>query len=192
MTAPSTDAPAGREPSRLERYGVRGAVALAGLAIAAAVVLTDDRDPVVFAVPALALTVVTVVALTLADRRPGEREMRRAAGETGLDYEGMRPLPAVTPILSGRREPAHVLGGDLRPGGPTVRLARVDRRVVAVTDAPAAVVDPVTRRWLDDHPLRPEAGVEDGLLVVAATGAEASPAALLALARDVHARLARS
>jgi hypothetical protein len=172
----------------LSRYGPRAAIAAAGLAIAAGIVLTDDRDPFVFAIPALALTAVVVVALTLSDRRDEDAQVARLTAETGLDDDGVRPLPTVTPILAGVREPAHAVAGDLAPGGPLVRMARTGDRLVAITEAPADALDAAARAWLDDQPLRADAGIEDGLLVVAAHR-DAPPAALLALTRELYARL---
>jgi hypothetical protein len=171
----------------LARYGARIAIAVAGLAIAAGIVATDDRDPFVFAIPALALTAVLVLALTLADRRGEDAEVALLSAETGLDDDGVRPLPAVTPILAGVREPAHVVAGDLAPGGPLVRVARVRDRLVAITDAPSPALDAGTRAWLADHPLGAEAEIEDGLLVVA-VHRDAPPAGLVAVTRELYAR----
>jgi len=173
----------------LGRYGWRMAIAAAGLAAAAGVVLTDDRDPIVFAIPILVLTVVVVGVLTLADRHGEDDELRAAIEETGLADDGVRPLPTVTPILHGVREPAHVLTGDLYPDGPFVRLARVRDRHVTLTDAPADAIDASTREWLDEHPLHPQAGIEDGLLVVAVPRGAASRQAALDVTRELHARL---
>jgi hypothetical protein len=162
---------------------IRIAIAVLGVAVAAGIVLTDDKDPFVFAIPALAVTTVLVVALTLAGRGGEGGEVARLAEETGLADDGIRPLPAVTPILAGVREPAHVVAGDLEPGGPLVRVARVRDRLVAITDAPDR---PLDRAVLEDHPLEPEAEAEDGLLVVA-VHRDAPPAALLAVTRRLYA-----
>jgi hypothetical protein len=162
---------------------IRIAIAVLCVAIAAGIVLTDDKDPFVFAIPVLALTTVAVVALTLTARGGERDEIARLTEETGLADDGIRPLPPVTPILAGVREPAHVVAGDLEPGGPLVRVARVRDRLVAITDAPAG---PLDRAALADHPLEPEAGVEDGLLVVA-VHRDAPPAALLAVTRKLYA-----
>ena len=172
----------------LRPYVVRGAIAALGIAAAIGVVLTDDRDPVVFAIPILVVTTVAVVVLTLADRRGADDEVRDAIEETGLADDGIRPLPTVTPILRDVREPARVLTGDLFDGGPFVRLTRVRDRHVTLTDAPAEAIDPGTRSWLDGHPLGPEAGIEDGLLVVAVPRA-ATRRAALDVTRELHARL---
>lgn len=172
----------------MSRPGVRAAIFALGGIIAAGIIATDDKDPVVFAVPVLVITTVLVLALTLADRRRGAEELERAAEETGLGYDGIHPLPTVTPILRDAREPAHVLAGDLYPGGPTVRLAALRDQLVVVTDAPSDAIDAGTREWLDEHPLRPEAGIEDELLVVAAPRGS-SAGELLQLARELHARL---
>ena len=166
----------------------RIAIAVAGLAIAAGIVLTDDRDPFVFAIPVLVLTGVVVLVITLAAGRRDDRdELARIAEEAGLADDGIRPLPSVTPILAHVREPARVLAGDLQPGGPLVRVARVGPRLVAITDAPGPGLGAGARELLDDHPLGPEAGVEDGLLVVA-VHRDAPPAALLTLTRELYAR----
>ena len=170
------------------RYGARAAIAVAGLAIAAGIVVTDDRDPFVFAIPVLVLTAVAVGILTLADDRAADADITHLAAETGLADEGVRPLPAVTPILARVREPAHVVAGDLEPGGPFVRMARVGGRVVTITETDATSLEPAARAWLDDQPLSAEAEVEGGLLVVAA-GRDAPPAEVLALTRDLYARL---
>jgi hypothetical protein len=165
----------------------RIAIAACGLAIAVGIYLTDDRDPIVFAIPALVVTALVVALLTLAGRRGEDTEIARLVEETGLADDGIRPLPPVTPILAGVREPAHVVAGDLSPGGPLVRMARVRDRLVAITDAPAAAIDAGAREWLDEHPLGPEAGAEDGLLVVA-VHRDAPPAALLAVTRELYER----
>jgi hypothetical protein len=165
---------------------IRIAIAVLGVAVAAGIVLTDDKDPFVFAIPVLAVTALLVLVLTLAGRRDDRADVGRLAEETGLADDGLRPLPAVTPILAGVREPAHVVAGDLEHGGPLVRVARVRDRLVAITDAPAGPLDAGARAWLDDHPLAPEAEIEDGLLVVA-VHRDAPPAALLAIARKLYA-----
>ena len=172
----------------VRRYLLRLGIATLGIAAAAGILLTDDRDPVVFTIPILVLTLVVVAVLTIADRGGAADDPRRMADEAGLDYDGVAPLPAVTPILRDVREPAHVLSGELYPEGPDVRVARLRERLVAVTEAPADAVDAGTREWLDEHPLRPDAAVEDGLLVVAVAGGT-EPRELLALARQLHTRL---
>jgi hypothetical protein len=172
----------------LARYGLRAAVAALALVIAAGIVLTDDRDPFVFAIPVLVLGGVLVAVLTLADRHGDEAAIAGDAEATGLEYDGVRPLPTVTRFLADIRSPTGVLRGPLFRGGPAVRVARTRRQLVAITDAPAPALDDEDRAWVADQPLPAEAEVEDGLLVVAAAP-DAPAAELLALTRDLHARL---
>jgi hypothetical protein len=187
---PAADArrPGVAAPSWWSRFWLRGLVVAGALVVTAGIVVTDDRDPFVFAIPVLVAGAVAVAVLTLADRRRDEAAIAREADATGLEYDGVRPLPTVTPFLAGVREPAPVLRGALRRGGPAVRIARTRRHLVAITEAPAAALDPADRTWLEDQPLPAGAEIEDGLLVVAAAR-DAPAAELLALTRDLHARL---
>jgi hypothetical protein len=172
-----------------------GAIAALGIAAAATVALTAERDPFAWGIPILAVTTVALVVLAVA--RGGEREMRRAAAETGLEYDGVQPVPPATPLLADLPEGASgpMLYGDLDVGGPRCRLVRVrtagrSALMVGLTDAPDVAVDSATREWLDEHPLRPRAATEGGVLVVA-VGADVSHRVLLELLREVHARMAR-
>ena len=161
-------------------------VAAIGIALAVLQYLLDDRDPLVFTIPILVLTTIALAAMALAGRGEraawGEDDLRAE----GLSDDGVRPLPPVTPILEGVREPTRVLSGQLYADGPWVRVARVGGELVAITDAPAAEVDPEAQAWLAERGRR--AGIEDGLLVVAVPG-DASARDLMAATRELHARL---
>jgi hypothetical protein len=157
-----------------------------GLTLGALQYALDNRDPLVFTIPILGLTAIVLLVMALSGR--GEQADReRFAAEHGLRYEGMAPLPTVTPILADVRGPAHVFTARLTEGGPRVRLAEVRGRRVAIRVAPAADVLAVDG-WLAAHPLSPQADIDDGLLVVA-VGREVSYEQLLDLARELHARL---
>jgi hypothetical protein len=148
--------------------------------------------------------------------------MERLGRDTGLRYAGQQTLPPVTPVLVGARPPrvAHVLAGELDPGGPPVRVARVAQRtgpplLVCLTDAHdagtrfadphriLALTDaqhddeplaPDLLDWLGEHPLRLALATGEGALVVAApAGGDADPPyrVLLEAAREAHARLTR-
>jgi hypothetical protein len=169
---------------RLLPYAI---VAALGLTLGILQYVLDDRDPLVFTVPILGLTAITLLVMRLAGR--GERDdMEQLAAESGLSYDGVAPLPAVTPILAHVREPAHVLSGRLPDRGPRVRVARVGERLVAITPATTEELGEPATALLHRHPLHPEAGVEDGLLVVAVERG-APPAELLELVGQLHARL---
>jgi hypothetical protein len=160
----------------------------AGLALGALQFALDDRDPLVFTIPILGLTAITLLVMRLSGG--GDRaSMERLAAEEGLRYDGVGPLPTVTPILRDVREPAHILSARLPDRGPRVRLAQVrGGRRVAISEAPPRDVHE-EQDWLAQHPLRPEAESEDGLLVVAVP-ARTSYQELLGLTAELHARLA--
>jgi hypothetical protein len=186
---------AGDDPARealIARFGLRAVVAVLALVLATGAILTADRDPVAWAMPVLVLAAVLVAVMTLAGR--GRHEHDAAAAATGLADDGLQTLPPVGRVLAGPPEArvGRTLRGELRPGGPPVRLARIggrrDGRAVAVTHAPGTGVDDATQSWLAGHPLRPEADVEDGLLAVAAGGGATLPA-VLDITREVEARM---
>ena len=157
-----------------------------GLTLGALQYALDNRDPLVFTIPILGLTAVALLVMRLGGR--GETAgMERAAAEQGLRYDGVGPLPSVTPILAGVREPAHIFVARLPERGPRVRLAEVRGRRVAITEAPAADVLGADE-WLAAHPQRPQADIEDGLLVVA-VDREVSFADLLEIVGELHTRL---
>ena len=164
------------------------AVGAFGLVAAVLIRVLDDRDPYVFTIPVLVATAVVLLVLRLSDHRSEERAVRDGDGAEGLRYDGVQPVPSVTPILHGVTTPAAMLAGDLRADGPPVRVTRVRGRLVAITDAPHVTIDAGSRAWLEQQPLRPEAGIEDGLLVVAVPPAT-SYRELLDLTRALHARL---
>jgi hypothetical protein len=158
----------------------------AGLSLGALQYALDDRDPLVFTIPILGLTAVTLLVMLLSGR--GERaSMERLAAEQGLRYDGVAPLPTVTPILRDVRSPAHVLSARLPDRGPRVRLAEVRGRRVAITEAPVRDVHE-EQDWLAGHALRPEAEAEDGLLVVA-VDKRIGYDELLAVTAELHTRL---
>ena len=164
-------------------YAIVGGI---GLALGALQYALDNRDPLVFTIPILGLTAVTLLVMALSGR--GEKaSMERVAAEHGLRYDGMGPLPSVTPILADVREPQHVFVARLPDRGPRVRLAEVRGRRLAITEAPAADVLAVDE-WLARHPLRPQAEIDDGLLVVA-VDKRVGYADLLEIVRELHARL---
>jgi hypothetical protein len=205
--------------SARERLGLRAAILAAGLVAAAIIISTDDRDPVVWAVPILVLTALALLLVTLADGRPENRRMDRAAADLGLRHERARTLPPVTPLLAALKEPrsAQVLEGDLDVGQPPVRLARVRVRGVdlgiCLTDLPGrppgledprgllegtgveaapGTPDRATAAWLADHPLRLGYATGDDALVVfcpAPRSADAPLRGLLDATRELHARL---
>lgn len=158
----------------------------AGLTLGALQYALDNRDPLVFTIPILGLTAIALLVMRLSGR--GERaSMERLAAEQGLRYDGMGPLPSVTPILADVREPAHIFAARLPGRGPRVRLAQVRGRRVAISETEATDVLGA-RNWLAAHPQRPQAELEDGLLVVA-VDARVGYAELLALVGDLHGRL---
>ena len=157
----------------------------AGLTLGALQYALDNRDPLVFTIPILVLTAVVLGVMALAGRG-GEPDWSEQAAEAGLSDDGVRPVPPVTAILAGVTGPARMLSGRLSDDGPWVRVTRVRAEIVAITDAPAPALDPATEAWLAERDRR--AGIQDGLLVVAAP-AEASPRELLDLTRQVVARL---
>jgi hypothetical protein len=200
------------------RYAV---VATLGVLFAVGAFIGADRNPGVWIVPPLVLTAVALTVMRLSDRRGDERAMERVAAETGLRYGGQQTLPALTPILVGARPPrvAHVLAGDLGPGGPPVRVGRVAQRsgaplLVAITDAhddaarfadPHRILaltdaqhddeplEPDVLDWLAGHPLSLALATGEGALVLAAPlghDSEAPFGDLLEAVRDAHARLA--
>ena len=218
---PTADAalePATDRGSARERLGLRAAILAAGLVMAAVIILTDDRDPVVWAIPILVLTTLALVLLTLSDGRPEQRRMQRAASDLGLRFEPARTLPPVTPLLAALKEPrnAQTLEGDLDIGQPPVRLARVRVKgvdlAICLTDLPGsahALEDPrgllegtgveavpgtpdrATAAWLADHPLRLGYATGDGALVAfcpVARSADAPFRGLLDATRELHAR----
>jgi hypothetical protein len=157
-----------------------------GLALGALQYALDNRDPLVFTIPILGLTAVTLLVMALSGR--GERErMERTAAEHGLRYDGVGPLPAVTPILKDVRQPAPVFVARLPDRGPRVRLAEVRGRRIAITEAPAADVL-AADGWLAQHRSQPVADIEDGLLVVAVDKAVGYDE-LLEIVRELHTRL---
>ena len=158
----------------------------AGLTLGALQYALDNRDPLVFTIPILGLTAVTLLVMWLSGR--GETAgMERVAAEQGLRYDGVGPLPSVTPVLADVREPAHIFAARLPDRGPRVRLAEVRGRRVAITEAPATDTLEASD-WIAGHRLRPEAHVEDGLLVIA-VGRDVAYADLLDLTAELHTRL---
>jgi hypothetical protein len=219
---PTADAalePAADRGSARERLGLRAAILAAGLVLAAVIVVSDDRDPVVWAIPILVLTVLALVLLTLVDGRPEQRRLQRAARDLGLRHEPARTLPPVTPLLAALSEPrnAQTLEGDLDIGQPPVRLARVRLRgvdlAICLTDLPGSASgledphglleptgvaaapgtpDRATAGWLADHPLRLGYATGDDALVAfcsAPRSADAPFRGLLDATRELHARL---
>lgn len=212
------DAPDDRH-ARRDRLGPYALILGVGLLLAAVVIISDDRDPVVWAIPILVLTALALVVLTLLDGRPEQRRMQRAAGDLGLRHEPARTLPPVTPLLAAVKEPrtAQTLEGDLDVGQPPVRLARVRVKgvdlAICLTDLPGsahALEDPrgllegtgveaapgtpdrATAAWLADHPLRLGYATGDDALVVfcpASRSADAPLRGLLDATRELHARL---
>jgi len=158
----------------------------AGLVLGALQYALDNRDPLVFTIPILGLTALTLLVMALSGR--GQRaQMERTAAEQGLRYDGVGPLPSVTPMLSGVREPAPIFSARLPDGGPRVRLAEVRGRRVAISDAPAADVL-AADQWLAAHRLDPQADIDDGLLVVA-VDKRVGYDELLELVRELRTRL---
>jgi hypothetical protein len=175
-------------PAR-SRFDVRAGIAVLAIVIAAVIVASDDQDPIVFAIPVLVLAAVLIAVITIAGRDEDGVWMRDAARETGLTYDGVQPLPPVTPILRDVRAPAPMMSGDLDPRyGPTVRVARTRDRLVALVETVAPELDAAARGRIAGHPLRPEAAIEDGLLVVA-VDRDAPPRELLELTRALRAGL---
>ena len=197
--------------SRLRGWVPYVLVAAIGTAVVAGAAIGADRQPVVWALPPLILTVMVLMAMALADRRAEERTIGAAAAELGLRDAGVQPLPPVGAILE-RPEPAHVVTGDLEPGGPPCRLAVVrtarGKLAVCLTDAPdhgvrladphglvgapQRTAEPALVAWLAEHPLRPALATEDGALVVGSAvrrGEEPPLAALREAAREARARL---
>lgn len=188
---PDDDRPAGA--SWLQAYGLRAIIVLVGVVAAAGVIVRDDQDPIVFAIPILVATTMIVVAITLASS--GARTYRRIAQETGLTYDGIRPVPDVTSLLRDDHAPSHMVSGPLEADwGPDVRVAFLRSRTVAIVDLseqPAGArtaLGEATRTWVEQHALRPRAELEDETLVVA-VDREAPPRQLLELTRALVARL---
>jgi hypothetical protein len=147
----------------LPRWWPFAAVATVGVGFAALQYVFDSRDRLVFSVPILVLTTVILLVMLLA-RRGGD-DLEQMAEELGLRDDGVVAVPPVTPILSGVRT-AHVLSGRLPDHGPRVRVTRIGRRLVAISETSATELGPVAADFVDHHPLEPRAGVEEGLLVV--------------------------
>lgn len=187
--AADADAP----PSFLQRYGLRLAIAVVGLAVAGGVIATDDQDPIVFAIPVTVLTLVLIGVLSIGGGSRSD-EVERAARETGLDHDGVRAVPPVTALLRDDHAPAPMLSGDLDPYGPEVRVAFLRRRLVALVDLserPAGArrdLGDAARAWLAEQPLRADAELEDETLVLAVPR-DTPPAALLDLARGLVRKL---
>ena len=161
-------------------------VAALGLGLAVLqFVLDDDRDPLVFTIPILVLTLITLGVMAIAGRG-AEPAWADDAVSQGLQDDGIRPLPPVTPILADVRQPTRVLSGQLYDGGPWVRIARIHGEIVAITDAPADEIDPDSDEWLAHRGGR--AGIAEGLLVVALPDGT-MPHDVLAATRELHARL---
>jgi hypothetical protein len=159
-------------------------VAAVGLALAVLQFALDDRDPLVFTIPILVLTSIVLVAMALSGR--GDRDpFADVEARDGLVDDGIRPLPPVPPILEDVR-PTRVLSGQLYEDGPWVRVAHVRGELVAITDAPSPVVDEQAAARLGERGHR--AAIAEGLLVVAAPGVT-TPRELLAITRELHARL---
>jgi hypothetical protein len=177
----------GHPPRGRRRLAPYAIVLAVGVTLAAVEYVLDNRDPLVFAMPILGLTAVILLVMWLSGR--GDRdEMEELAAETGLTYDGLAPLPAVTPILAGVTRPAHVLSGRLPDRGPRVRVAQVGRRLVAISPASVEELGSPAERLIEHHPDHPQAAVQDGLLVVALPR-EAGHAELLDLVEQLHARL---
>ena len=197
--------------SRLRSPGPYVVVLVVGLLVATGAALGADRQPIIWMIPPLILTAVALVAIRLADHRAEGRTIGAAAAELGLRDAGVQPLPPVGAILE-RPEPAHVVTGELEPGGPPCRLAVVRTRrgtlAVCLTDAPdhgvrladphglvgapQRTAEPELVAWLAEHPLRPALATEDGALVVGSAvrrGEEPPLAALREAAREARARL---
>jgi hypothetical protein len=109
------------------------------------------------------------------------------AGELGLRDDGVVAVPSVTPILAGVRT-AHVLSGRLPDHGPRIRVARVRRRLVAISETSATELGPVAADFVGHHPLAPRAGIEEGLLVVDVDGGVTGHD-LLQVVSGIHGRL---
>ena len=158
-----------------------------GLALGALQYALDNRDPLVFTIPILGLTAVTLLVMALSGR--GDRaDMERLAAEHGLRYDGVGPLPTVTSMLRDVHEPAHILSARLPGRGPRVRLAEIRGRRIAISEAPATDVLEAAQ-WLASHRLQPRAEIEDGLLVVAVDRSVGYDE-LLGVVRELHVRLA--
>jgi hypothetical protein len=215
---PPATAPSERSAAR-ERFGPYALVLTVGLLVAAGAAIGADRDPLAWALPALVLTGLALVVITLMDGRPEERRLDRAARDLGLRHERARTLPPVTPVLAAMKEPRTVqtLEGDLDVAAPRVRLAQIKvgsvPLAVALTDldgrdqaledphgvleaaaiaAPPAPADPPTAAWVADHPLRIGYATGDDALVVfcpVRRGEDAPFRGLLDATRELHARL---
>ena len=157
-----------------------------GLVAAIVQFVADNRDPLVLSIPILVVTGVILLVMAIA-RGPAD-DLGALAAELGLRDDGVAPIPDVTPILAGHRGPTHVLSGRLPGHGPRVRLARFDGRLVSISETTARELGPNAQAFADAHPLRPQAAVEEGLLVVA-VASDAPAAALLEAAQGIDARL---
>ena len=175
-----------------------------GLLFASGAALGADRQPFVWAVPPLVLTVVALAMFAISDRRAEERAVRTTADALDLRDTGLQTLPTLTPVLQ-RAEPARMLAGELADGAPA-RLARVRGLAVCITDAPDrsrvaadphGVLDAETTAptaladWAATHPLRPGVVAEGGTLVVATRlgrGEEPPYEALLEAAVEARSR----
>jgi len=162
-------------------------IAVIGVALAILQYVLDNKDPLVFSLPILVGTGVIVSVLLIARGRPDD-ELERVREETDLRDGGVSALPSVTPILAGVRGPARVLTGRLPGHGPRLRITQVGDRLVAICETDAAALDEETGDWLVLHDLHPQAGVEDGLLVVAVPR-DTDGRALVDLVAQVQGRL---
>lgn len=161
-------------------------VAVIGLTAGTLQYVLDNRDPLVLSVPILVVT--AVILLVMAVARSGSDDLASIAAELGLRDDGVAAIPTVTPILAAHRGPTHVISGRLPGRGPRVRLARVGGRLISLSETTAEGVSPAAQDVADRSPLRPEAAVEEGLLVVA-VAPDTAPADLLALTDELNQRL---
>lgn len=179
-------------PPWLQQYGLRALIGIAGVVAATGIIVRDDQDPIVFAIPVLVATTVIISALSLAGSET--RTGRRAAADTGLDYDGVRPVPSVTKLLAAGHPPAHMISGELDAYGPDVRIAFLKTSLVALVDLseqPAGAHTTLgdgTRAWLADQATEARAELEDETLVVV-VARDTPPRQLLELTRALVARL---
>jgi hypothetical protein len=153
---------------RARRLAPYVAVATAGIGLAVLQYLLDDHDRLAWSLPILGVTAVVLLVMALARRGDTTTgELERVAEETGLSEGGVAPLPRVTAILAHVHEPVPILRGRLPGHGPRVRVAIAGDRLVSISETAATGLDTATEDWLVLHELRPRAGIEDGLLVVA-------------------------
>ena len=200
-----------RRADVLRRYGPYAVVLGVGALIVIGILLFANRQPHIWILPPLVLTGLLLTLLALSDRRRDDASARAAADRLGLRGTGAHPLPPLSPVLKAA-EPANMLAGNLKDGGPLrVAHARTAKRgalTVAMTEIVAEdtlAADPFgvlglestapepLVAWVRGHELGLGLVAEGGTLVLAAParrGEEPDFGPLIEAAAEARRRLA--